>query len=164
MAKEVKSHATARIEWADESEIAGIKRIADDNKLELGFVLQPALAESLTAQRILVAKLDGIAGITGFLHYRHRKDRITKVYQICVDKQHRGKGVGEKLLDELRRNAAQMEQERLLLNCPEGLLANDFYRKYGFVQLGTLPGKRRRLIVWTLPLDEILGAGGERRK
>ena len=129
-----------------------IKSLADEHRHELGFVLGPALAAGITEGRIYVGTALSSSTILGFVHFRHRRDLVTKTYQICVQRQHRQVGIGRSLLDAVKDSAIELGQLCILLKCPEGLPANIFYQQVGFALLGIMTGKRRRLFTWKLSL------------
>jgi len=131
------------IRHAQPQDIDAIKAIADTNKHTLGFVLRPALLENIAKQWVLVAEID--TAIVGFLNYRHRKDRQTTIYEICVAEGHRGYGIGRLLI-----NALKAESHVIILKCPSDIKANGFYAHLGFHLDRMEPGKRRTLNVWRL--------------
>ena len=137
---------------AVKDDLDSLKSLADENKHELGFVLKPALEQGIAEGRIFVSRLSNSSEICGFVHFRHRRDRVTKIYHLCVQARHRHLGIGWRLLDELRMSANRLRQTCILLKCPEGLQANLFYQKCRFTQVETTEGKRRRLLTWELPL------------
>lgn len=133
-------------------DLAGIKRIADAHKHELGFVMRPAIIESITASSLLVARIVGRGGIKGFVRYHHRRDQVTKIYEICVHETTRGFGVGRGLLAAVAETSRAKGQRELSLKCPVDLAANGFYKRCGFRLLRIEAGKRRELNVWSQKL------------
>lgn len=132
-------------------EIDTIKKLFDQHKNELGFVVKSALTDSIKRKELLVAiKTDW--GIVGVVHYRHRKDGQTTLYSIVVDSTYRLKSIGRALLCELRKEAISRGQKSILLKCPTELEANKFYEAEHFSLITTDLGKHRRLNVWTLHL------------
>ncbi len=127
-----------------------IKVIADTHRRELGFVLRPALAESIKRKEVLVA--ENSAGLIGFVEYHHRRDEQTTLYHIAVVPDHRLQGVGRALIEALRNEALARKKQTILLKCPVDLPAQDFYAQLGFDSLGQESGKKRSLIVWALAL------------
>jgi N-acetylglutamate synthase-like GNAT family acetyltransferase len=123
-----------------------IKLIADLHKKELGFVLRPALEKGIQQKEVVVALKD--EELIGFVHFHHRRDGQTTLYNIVVLKNHRGEGVGRQLIDELINRARKMNKYLLLLKCPEELPANHFYGQLGFKQTHLENGKERKLLVW----------------
>lgn len=144
--------ARARIAMARQSELPSIKRLADDNKPELGFVLLPALRAAICERRVLTVQL-GVRTV-GFAHFRNRRDGVTKIYQVCVDQGRRRRGYGRKLLGSIENLARATGQKAIILSCPEGLTANRFYRRCGYAVERVEPGKVRRLVVWRRQLAD----------
>ncbi len=64
---------------AQAEDLDAVKALADANRASLGFVLRPALADGIEAGWLLVAERGG--RVIGFVHYRHRKDARTTIYQ-----------------------------------------------------------------------------------
>lgn len=127
-----------------------IKGLADAHKHELGFVLRPALANSIDRGEVFIAE-NGI-GIVGFVEYHHRRDSQTTLYHIAVHSDHRRQGIGRQLVDALIRDAAQCNKRVIQLKCPVDLQANEFYERLGFSQIDVQPGRNRDLAVWRLVL------------
>ncbi len=132
------------------ADLDAIKVIADTYRRELGFVLRPALARSITRGEVLVA--ENSAGLIGFVEYRHRQDEQTTLYHIAVVSNHRQEGVGRSLVDALHSEAWTIGKKIILLKCPSELPAQGFYARLGFNSIGEEPGNKRSLIVWVLPL------------
>lgn len=133
-------------------DLDGIKILVDKHKNELGFVVRGALHRSIESSEIIVA-VDEIEGnLVGFVHYRHRKDKQTTLYNIVVAQDKRRCGIGKLLLDSLAAEAINKEKESILLKCPIELPANDFYRHLGFKLDSTIEGKKKPLNIWSLSL------------
>jgi GNAT superfamily N-acetyltransferase len=128
-------------------DLNSIKVLADANKAALGFVLRPALAAGIKKGWVLVAE-NCNQRIIGFVHYRHRQDSQTTLYEICLDEDWRGNGVGRSLIGALSDEAAILGKDRIRLKSPVDLSANGFYQALGFTLLGVEIGKQRRLNVW----------------
>lgn len=115
-----------------------IKKLADSHRKELGFVLRPALIESIEKQEVLVAKIED--QIVGFMHWHKRKDNWSTRYHLCVNKDFRGKGIGKMLVEAVPKpNKGK---------CPIDNESNKFFRKIGAKFRGTEPGKKRSLNIW----------------
>lgn len=134
-----------------ESDIIQIKGIVDVNRRELGFIRRSMLTEQHRHGWLMVAKTG--SEVIGFVSYRHRTDGQTTLYEICVKQMYRRKGVGTALIAALCDEARRIGKERIILRCPEDLVAaTRFYKRYGFVLKNTEEGKRRPLNVWELLL------------
>jgi len=147
------------ISLAQSKDIDAIKYIADRNKAALGFVMRPALIEAQQRSELLVATQDGV--VVGFVNYR-TLSRIRvgwhTIYEICVDESARGQGMGRALLDAVPRPVR--------LKCPVDLTANEFYKRYGLLNVWTeQPDNKRTLNIWQTQPDIIYCAdgGGNRR-
>lgn len=122
-------------------DIDAIKKIADKNSQQIGFVLRPALEENCKKGNLLVA--EAIGEILGFCNYNTRKkDNTNVIYEVCVDYKYRGNGIGKKLIDNIERP--------ILLKCPVDNESNNFYGTYGFTLIDVEDGKKRKLNVWEL--------------
>lgn len=122
-------------------DIDAIKKIADKNSQQIGFVLRPALEENCKKGNLLVA--EAIGEILGFCNYNTRKkDNTNVIYEVCVDYKYRGNGIGKKLIDNIERP--------ILLKCPVDNESNNFYSAYGFTLIDVEDGKKRKLNVWEI--------------
>ena len=125
---------------ARNSDVDLIKKIADANREEIGFVLRPIFEASVEQGELLVAVTN--SQIVGFLRWHHRRDGWNTIYEICVDEGFRKSGIGAALLDQIPRP--------IRLKCPTDNKSNNFYRHIGYVLSGQEDGRKRRLNLWTL--------------
>lgn len=132
-----------KIRFATEDDIEIISKIANKNTKELGFVMKVALKESILRNFLKVCEYND--KIVGFVNFRKRKDGITIIYELCVLKEFRGKGLGKMLIDSL--------PTPIILKCPVDNLSNKFYSKIGFNLIEVQNGRKRKLNVW-LKKDE----------
>lgn len=139
------------IRRADLNDLDTIKRLADEHKRELGFIVRSALSYSILKGEMFVA-ISSDNTLCGFVQFRHRKDAQTTLYNIVVAESARNQSFGCQLIEELIADATRNRQDTVLLKCPIDLPANDFYRKCGFTLKQTEPGKSRPLNVWIKPL------------
>lgn len=130
----------AGIRYAKEDDLPEIKRIANQYKNELGFVMLPALKASILKRSLLVAV--DTTGIVGFVNYNPRKDGTQTIYEIAVDRDHRGQHIGAGLIAAV--------PHPIKLKCTVDNPANDFYQAQGFKHAGTEDGRKRRLNLWQL--------------
>lgn len=128
----------------------GIKRLADQYRDELGFVLRPTLAKSIENQEIFVALTERTP--LGFIHYHHRLDFQTTLYHIAVIPEGHLRGIGRKMIDALCNEANIRGKTNITLKCPVNLRANLFYEHCGFILIALEAGKHRQLNVWQLKL------------
>lgn len=130
--------AACSIRLAHAGDIQAIKRITNQYKNELGFVNSAALAESADRHELHIAEYNRL--IVGFVRWHKRQDGVSTIYEIAVDRQHTGNGIGRALL------CAVPEPTRL--KCTVENRANAFYSAAGFTHDGTEPGRVRALNVW----------------
>ena len=129
------------IRVARHEDLSSIKKIADANKKEIGFIVRPILIASIQNNELLVAqKEDGC--IVGFVRSHQRLDGWNTIYEICVSADFRGEGIGKHLLSKI--------QKPIRLKCPEDNKANAFYEHLGFLLVSIENGKKRKLNIWTL--------------
>ncbi len=140
-----------RVRKARADDLDAVKALADANKASLGFVLRPVLAAGIQRDWLLVAERAG--QVIGFVHYRHRQDSQTTLYEICVDEASRRNGVGQSLVQALAIESQALGKAFIRLKSPTDLPANDFYRRLGFVLTDVQQGRRRQLNVWTTWLN-----------
>lgn len=135
---------------AREPDVGSIKDLIDSHRADFGFVPRAAFLEAVSRKWLLVAKSHD--AVVGFVRFRHRRDRITSVYEVLVAESARRKGIGSKLLHALADDARAVGQQEIILKCPVDLLANDFYSAAGFHLVEVRKGRVRSLNVWKLIL------------
>lgn len=83
-----------------------------------------------------VAELDGEVVGTAMAHLQHKLSHhcgtALHLEDVVVDKDHRGKGIGELLVNKAIETAKQYECYKILLTCFQKTTA--YYEKFGFVQ------------------------------
>jgi GNAT superfamily N-acetyltransferase len=143
------------IRHASLEDIPAIKRIAYQYRQELGFVNRAALGEAVTRRELYVCELpDG--AIAGFVRWHARRDGWHTIYEIAVDKDHAGRGIGRALLYAV--------PTPIRLKCTvDNEAGNRFYAGAGLVLAATEPGRKRALNVWELPILSILVKGNNRQ-
>jgi len=141
----------AVIRKAQPRDLIQVKAILDSNKQALGFVRRAELEQGILQGEVLVGESRGI--VVGALHYHHRLDAITTIYQVVVAKEVRRSGLGRALIEALEEECRQRGQQLLRLKCPIDLPANGFYAHLGFRRRGIENGVRRALAVWEKPLN-----------
>lgn len=128
-------------------DLIGIKEIADNNKKALGFISRPALEESIKRKQLFISIAD--EQITGFINYRHRKDKQTTIYEVCMRNKYRLQGYGTALVNAVINESLALGKKHIQLKCPADLDANIFYFNLGFVIKNTREKtKFKKLIVW----------------
>lgn len=130
-----------KVTFAQSSDLDWIKAIADAHRRELGFVNRAVLAVAIDTQEILCLP-------QGFLHFHHRRDKISTLYHLCTDQNQRHQGIGRRLIQAWEEESRKKGITTLRLKCPIDLEANGFYARVGFKRVEIEPGKRRSLVVW----------------
>ncbi len=140
------------IRYAQPSDTSACKRIADSNRDAVGFMMTVVFSEAVARGRLLVAEMDD--AVAGFVRFNHRvRGTETALYDLCVDQDMRRCGVGRTLIDALVDECRASNRASIMLRCPDGLPANDFYRKLDFRFCGYEQGRRRALRVWRLNIE-----------
>ena len=116
-------------------DLDAIKKIADANRKEIGFVLRPVLMAGIARGEVHCAFDERVVG---FVHWHMRIDGWSTIYEIATAMP--GKGIGTMLLHSV--------PKPLQLKCPEGSSANGFYEKTGGKLVATVDGRKRRLNIW----------------
>lgn len=86
------------LRYGSSDDIQHVKRIANQYKNELGFVNRAALETAIRKHQLWVAYDNGGA-ILGFANWHARRDGWHTVYEIAVDKNYTGQGIGSALLN-----------------------------------------------------------------
>lgn len=118
------------------TDVDAAKRLADQHKPQVGFVLRPALMAAVTRGELLYALHDG--EVRGFCHWHRRRDGWTTIYEIVSTRA----GGGRAMIAALPRP--------IRLKCPVDLPSNGFYAAMGMTLDATVAGRKRPLNVWTL--------------
>ena len=137
------SGCTATIRYAVEGDLPAVKRIANQYKAELGYVMWPTLREAVAKQELYVAEYG--RQIVGFCNWHCRRDGWHTIYEIAVEKTRRGEHIGRALLD------AVPNPKRL--KCTTGNPANGFYNHCGMTNVGIDEGRKRPLNIWEVSLS-----------
>lgn len=85
------------IRLAIESDFDSIKKIANQNREFIGFVMKVALKEALSKKSLYVYEKESV--VIGFVHYHPRKDGWNTIHEIAVAKDFQRQGIGENLFD-----------------------------------------------------------------
>jgi N-acetylglutamate synthase-like GNAT family acetyltransferase len=132
--------------WAQEKDIEAVKRLADDNRSALGFVVRASLEARVRQRELIVAEHQG--KVTGFVSFHHRRDGWTTIHELCMGDGSRKQGMGRALVEAVESDALRANQKGIRLKCPLDLPANGFYARLGFIRVAVEDGKRRPLAVW----------------
>jgi len=126
-------------------DIDWIKRLADEHRDELGFVIRSEIERAVSKAEVFVEPE------IGFVVFHHRRDSQTTLYLIAV--REKRKGIGKALVMAVIDDARRKGKEFIQLKCPVNLPANEFYKRLGFVLERVDEGKRRKLNVWRYYID-----------
>jgi len=135
-----------QVRWAQEKDVEAVKRLADENRSALGFVVRASLEERVHKGGLLVAEQHG--ALVGFVSFHHRRDGWTTIHELCVGDGNRCRGLGRALVLQVEQEALCKRQNGVRLKCPLDLPANGFYARLGFTRVGIEEGKRRPLAIW----------------
>lgn len=126
------------IRLATDHDLTDIKRIANQNREFIGFVMKIALIEAIKKRSLLV--FEDLSGVIGFVHYHPRKDGWHTIHEIAVSKQLQSKGVGQQLFD-------SVPLPIRLKTTEDNIKALGFYVKNGMKIVVIENGKKRKLTV-----------------
>lgn len=122
----------------------------------LGFIPRPALHDRITRRGRFILQRDGFGRRRGYLlHGPPRPNQPLRIYQVCVDVDHRRILHATQMLDELLRRAREGGATEILLRCATDLAANAFWRAIGAIPTATIQGGRRRrrqITLYRLPV------------
>lgn len=118
--------------YACVKDINRVYQILQSNKYLLSpFIYSKIILKKLIKKRrILVIENNKVRG---FVYYRLRRDKTGIIYDIAVDRSQQGKGLGEKLIDELKCWSWLYGMKSIRLKCSKrNKSALSFYKKMGF--------------------------------
>jgi GNAT superfamily N-acetyltransferase len=116
-----------------------IKKIANQNRDFIGFVMKVALIEAISKKSLLV--FDSVDGVLGFIHYHPRQDGWHTVHELAVMREHQGKGIGKALFD-------TVPLPIRLKTTVDNSKAIEFYTKNDMLHVRNEKGKKRELVVF----------------
>ena len=90
---------------------------------------------------------DRVIGVLQLATDRFAAEKVGYVPLVYLQPEYRRRGIGVQLIGQAVCTYRALGRERLRLRCaPDNLLAQRFYKRYGFVRIGPAPGAR-------VPLD-----------
>ena len=132
-------------------DVPACKVIADANRKIFGFLLRSIFIVKVQSKSLLVVEQQD--RIIGFLIYNHRKvGTDTTIYDFCIDAEFRGQGIGRLVIDHLVSSCTTLCRTVIIAKCPQGLAANGFYARLGFVCSHVQQTKKNALNVWKYEL------------
>jgi ribosomal protein S18 acetylase RimI-like enzyme len=145
-----------QVRLAESTDVLPCKAIADQHKSVLGFLPKVVFHEAMEKEKLLVAETK-VLQIAGFVRFNHRvRGTETAIYDICVHNEMQQQGIGRALISALVCECIKVPRTSIILRCPEGIAANDFYQHIGFQQMGMESGKRRNLVIWRFSIETSL--------
>lgn len=133
--------ATCTIRYAVEADLIAIKKIANQFRDELGYVMYPSLRRAIECRELYIAEYG--RQIVGFCNWHTRKDGISTIYEIAVAKHRQGESIGKALLHAV--------PKPIRLKCTvDNDKANGFYASQGMQLVRVENGRKRELNVWEL--------------
>lgn len=127
------------IRLATVDDLKDIKRIANQNREFIGFVMNVALKESIEKQSLKVLIKD--ESIVGFVHYHRRKDGWNTLHELAIEKEYQRHGYGQNLFDDV-------PQPIRLKTTADNTNAINFYLKNSMTHVRNEQGKKRELMVF----------------
>jgi ribosomal protein S18 acetylase RimI-like enzyme len=125
-------------------ELDSVYKLFNKFSKEVGFVMKPSIIESARRRNLIVVK-DGDKVIGSCKFNIRKRDKVGVIYEVVVDNEYRGKGIGLECINIVRGKCLYLE-----LKCPVDNESNKFYEKVGFKKVGVIKGKKRELNVWRI--------------
>ncbi len=113
---------------------------------EVGFVIKPSFYDKINKKESIIIKDND--KIIALCNFHKRKDNISVIYEIAVDKEYRNQGLAKKMIRFLIEKG-----HNIILKCPVDNESNNFYRNIGSKFLGTIKGRKRDLNVWNININ-----------
>lgn len=126
------------IRLATFEDLSAIKKIANQNRQFIGFIMKISLIESISNKTLFVFEENKI--ISGFVNYYSRKDGWNTLHEIAILKEFQNKGIGQKLF-----NIVPLPIR--LKTTADNVNALSFYSKNHMKIIRTEIGRKRELIV-----------------
>lgn len=126
------------IRLATELDLVDIKRIANQNREFIGFVMKVSLMEAIQKKSLFVFVEE--SSVIGFVHYHPRKDGWHTIHELAVDKRFHHIGIGQQLFD-------SVPLPIRLKTTVDNKIALNFYAKNGMSIIGIENGKKRKLTI-----------------
>lgn len=142
MGETVQTVVVPKVKLSRTEDLSALKALADAHRKELGFVNRSILADAINNQEIFHIPEQG------FLHFHHRRDKISTLYHIVVAPSLRKQGIGRQLCQAWEEHSRSCGMTTLRLKCPLDLPANGFYSRLNFRRVKIEQGKNRPLVVW----------------
>lgn len=137
---------SATVSLASEADFKAIIRIANQHRAELGQVLKHNLKTGINENSLLVAR-NTSGDVIGFILWHRRQDGWSTIYDIAVDRDFAGAGIGQILM-------SQVPQPRQLKTAADNEISRKFYLKLGLRESGQSSSRTGRdLILYRDPIE-----------
>src|SRR5437899_5009046 len=135
------------------NDLESIRLLMKEGRGAVGFIPITAVETAYNASRLVICRADKrILGYLLFGPVREGKD--TTVYQLCVTKNERRRGVGQRLVRSLLSNVRNGGGLGVRLRCAADLPANRFWRSLGFRVKRTVVSRstKRKIRIYRFPI------------
>ncbi len=140
-----------RIVCATPADLAYVVDLQKRNSEAIGFLSRVALQEKIERKQVHLA-LENDAP-AGFLHHGSLARPEVRIFQAAIQYDARRRHHGMMLVQDLIDRATKAGAQGISLRCLDYLDANDFWTVAGFEHIGTEPGGKGLLNVWTKTLQ-----------
>lgn len=127
------------IRFADMDDLLIIKKIANQNREFIGFIMKASLIQAIDNNSLLVICEEN--EVVGFVHFHKRKDGWNTLHEIAISKKHQHKGYGQQLFE-------TVPMPIRLKTTIDNVTAIKFYEKNGMKNVRTEQGRKRELLVF----------------
>ena len=142
----------------DSPYLQAVKDLGRLHKRTLGFFPDGAFNDYASREEILVAR-NKVGKVYGYLMFRTTwRDEVLPtavIVHLCIDKEHRNKGIANKLVTELRK-ITEKTYIKIQLKCRRDFSANSLWPKIGFINKGEYIGKSGLpLLLWEIEFKKL---------
>lgn len=143
------------------SQVPLVRAVADDHREEFGFLPLSAYEELAAKGQLWIAQTADAKRLIGYLIFGG-SGYEAKVFQLYVDPEARGHGVGSALLGRLKQHAHRSHRQLIVARVASDLPANRFWERQGFYVINQVAGGRSsgrtiNLRIFELPRASLVG-------
>lgn len=148
-------------------DIKGIIKIVNskNNRASFGWVPRVVLEDAITRQRkdgaasqhrpCVVFRMKGKRQeVVAWTRSYHRLDGVTSLHELGVAEDCQGMGIGSFLVEETAKSSRLRGMQILRLKTVVGLRSNAYYPRFGFRHVRVESGRKRKLNVYELALNQ----------
>ena len=117
-----------------------VRQLADDHRHELGFLPENAYVDAAARGNLWVAVDETSSDLLGYLYFGGQHPRL-RVFQVCVNPDHRSSGTARRLVSELIQYGTDGGCLNVTARVSSKLEANIFWQRIGFSIVKQVPGK-----------------------